>query len=679
MKKTLLLIIIFYLNFNNADSQNCSSLVEWNAIINEEFPKVDTYHIRSGARVSNRILYNLYSDKYFVPFAGKSFDKLSVNAGKSISKKLRKCRSKKKYQSLKNIGWLSMIGVEPLTNPLVIERVKKQSSEVNTLRAEYIQLLSLFKSGGVTFNELARYKGMAINHFIWLMPSEVENYLKVIAESENKIANKTLLDLANAYNTKEANLATLNQLQYFESSNRQIYAAASENVKTEVAQILKRNKAAFVVAVTKKEQQKLEQLSKTNTPITNINSHYKSFNRSFSQYREYAVVKEHYIDIQKVKTMHVVNMSSKLGSAILSENNLESLKNLNSIYLTNVTVSSPVIGVLKRQLTTRENSIKKAQKIAQEKALAIKKAAEGVFATEEANRQRTIANHKFRVKKLREELRVEYGANLPKFEALHIMLFYYLRLVHDNKKYERKDAEFFIRHVEKTGYMRKNTGNISDVERFDSRSRFKIVATSLIGRPLTSVRLEIPNASKKMIELYSKELVSEFRHMDKATMTPSIMPTASDYYILSGRTKYSLKVDEIGTLILKATENRELTLPILADKMQVDTWGVNSFKSVTDVYVKKGQEVTILATGKVKVGDFMGSVTPAGISGYSIYNIVKNYNHGALMARIGGGNWTYIGNKATFTAKKNGVLYFKINDKFPDNNEGSFNVKYVVK
>ncbi|WP_117881070.1 hypothetical protein [Aureibaculum luteum] len=679
MKKPLLILLILFLSYPTTNAQNCASLEEWNTIISAEFPKVDTYHIRSGSVVSNRILYNLYSDKYFVPFAGKPYDKISTNAGKSISKKLKKCRAKKKYQSLKNIGWLSMFGVEPLTNPRITENVKAQSTEVNKIRAEYNQLLSLFTSGGVTFNELTKYKNMAKTRFVWLMPSEVENYLNVISESENKIANTTLLSLANELTQKNANLLIISNIENFESNNRSIYAAASPHIKKEVAEILKKDKITKLEMLVKNEQKKLNQISSSDKNINTINNYYKSFDGSFSRYRQYNFVKNHFEAIKIKKTDIVTAMSSKIGLTILSQNELSKLKNINTTYLSNVTENSPVITVLKKQLTTKENSIKQAQKIAAEKALAQKRAAEQIFTIAENKRQQTINNHKNRVVQLRKELRVEHGSNLPKFEALHVMLFYYLKLVKDNKMYKVKDAEFFIRHVENTGYMREETGTISPFENFYNRSGFKIRASSIVGRTFASIELTIPNASKKMIELYSKELVSEFRNIDKTIMTPSIMPTAKDNYILSGGTQYSLKVDAKGTLILEAMENRELAFPMLADKLQVDTWSVSSLKTVTDVAVKKGQEVTITASGKVKVGDFMGSVSPAGISGYGAFSIDKRYNHGALMARIGSGSWTYIGTRKTFTANKSGILYFKINDKFPDNNEGEFKVKYFLK
>lgn len=97
--------------------------------------------------------------------------------------------------------------------------------------------------------------------------------------------------------------------------------------------------------------------------------------------------------------------------------------------------------------------------------------------------------------------------------------------------------------------------------------------------------------------------------------------------------------------------------------------------SQTDFIVRKGQRVTIRASGTWKMGGFVGSCGPSGMSGYENYNRVASAPHGSLLVRVDGeSRWTAIGSGRTFVAEESGRLVFSPNDREPDNNSGSLDV-----
>ncbi|WP_339697989.1 hypothetical protein [uncultured Marixanthomonas sp.] len=99
---------------------------------------------------------------------------------------------------------------------------------------------------------------------------------------------------------------------------------------------------------------------------------------------------------------------------------------------------------------------------------------------------------------------------------------------------------------------------------------------------------------------------------------------------------------------------------------------------LTGIYLNKGDKINLKASGRITLGFFAGAAGPEGINGFEIYNIVRNYRHGSLIATIGeNGTWFYVGRKATLTADTSGYLKLYANDVDPGNNSGSFKVVYT--
>lgn len=105
---------------------------------------------------------------------------------------------------------------------------------------------------------------------------------------------------------------------------------------------------------------------------------------------------------------------------------------------------------------------------------------------------------------------------------------------------------------------------------------------------------------------------------------------------------------------------------------------VDSHTSGTQITLKSGNVVSISATGTVRLGAFAGVGGPDGINGFTGYNRVDGFRHGALLGRIGDGPWFFVGSNGSFTADRNGSLSLIINDGAVSDNEGSFVVEYSL-
>lgn len=89
------------------------------------------------------------------------------------------------------------------------------------------------------------------------------------------------------------------------------------------------------------------------------------------------------------------------------------------------------------------------------------------------------------------------------------------------------------------------------------------------------------------------------------------------------------------------------------------------------------------------MGEFVGTSGPSGVKGnrgvlglsLSGYNHFPNWNHAALIYRIGNGDWRYYDEqkKNDLYAQENGYLEFGVNDKILNDNIGSYNVDVTLR
>ncbi|MBL1141918.1 MAG: protein kinase [Proteobacteria bacterium] len=133
-------------------------------------------------------------------------------------------------------------------------------------------------------------------------------------------------------------------------------------------------------------------------------------------------------------------------------------------------------------------------------------------------------------------------------------------------------------------------------------------------------------------------------------------------------------VDDVTAQDLTQTSTKKISTRVNA---LVDKW------QNSGVAIKRGHTYTISATGQWSLGPLCAPTGPTGEGLYTIacwdlgFQIVAKRSHAALIGKIGKDNLAfYIGTDFTFTADKNGILYFCSNDApgFFFDNEGSLDV-----
>ncbi|MEG3659450.1 hypothetical protein V5097_18705 [Arenibacter palladensis] len=683
MKKPIYFLFIAFNSYfcHTVFSQNCDSLEEWNTIIEKEFPELNTSRLRSGSEKSNRILYNLYSDKYFIPFANKSFENINSIWGNSKWKKLRNCRSKKKYSTLKHIGWLNQFALEPLWNKRVTDKVRTNIIELNKTRSLYNEIISKLNSGIVAFDELIKYKAYATKEFRMLMPSEIETFLRSIKTKETSISNSTIIASANEYANKKIDINNLQQLYNFRMSNSLVYDRADESTRKKANEIVNHRIKEFLDTLVPLEQKKLYQIQS----LDKVESFYLNFNKYFSNFTNYSNVKALNNDILEKKTAIIVGQSDAIHNKIAQSSNIEELNAIESVYLSRINQKQATIVSLKNSLKSRAEFIKR-----KEREIAINKEKKQKAFNDFADKRIS------EIKNLRQLLKIKYESNLPTFENLQSILVDFTNTINNDATYNVKDANHLKQYIEAFGYMSTQSKGLSDINSFENSKGYRIIMGTLDTHDKNIgvwTGLVIPNAPEDIINLYRLELNSNYREVSKSVfpfieeferhynnLKPLPLKTSkySGFYTNVGMNLYNLKVDDKGNLRVTVHNNFDGETNVMAERIDDNTLKVTSWTNITDVYVNKGDILTFTAQGKIRVG--LLSATPDGLDGWESFSKVRKLRHSALIGKVGHDSWFEIGSKKTIKASSSGRLYLRINETHVNNNDiGYWSVNCRIK
>jgi len=141
------------------------------------------------------------------------------------------------------------------------------------------------------------------------------------------------------------------------------------------------------------------------------------------------------------------------------------------------------------------------------------------------------------------------------------------------------------------------------------------------------------------------------------------------------------KIQELEAKIPKPGEKKKPASNLFAKDytFKLESNGPRWTKS--KVQVRKGQKVTVSATGKNDLSkDFATDIGPEGTPN-RFWGFNNKFDSGSLLCRISedNDNTICIGKKKTFTAQVDGELEFTVNDRYLGDNSGAFQLKITVK
>ncbi len=233
----------------NLSSQlvNCKKLVNWTDVVKQEFPNQDFNRLRTNSKLFQQIVFNLYSDEYFVPHFKKPYDEMSNSKRSFYWKQLRSCKSKKTYDGKL---WKVSTLLDPLANghstyqkvrnkgAYSTHEMEKKVEEIRILKNEIKQLNKSLIAGTLSFEELERLENRLNTDFAVLFPSAIKQLKINIQNSKSKSALLALRSRINEFPNQTSNKLDINALAEFELNNRKLFKELDKNSLNEIINLL---------------------------------------------------------------------------------------------------------------------------------------------------------------------------------------------------------------------------------------------------------------------------------------------------------------------------------------------------------------------------------------------------------------------------------------------------------
>nr|WP_042294471.1 hypothetical protein [Nonlabens ulvanivorans] len=649
-------------------------------IIKNEYPELKTDSYLSKNIVDNLAL-NLYSDEFFVPFrGGKSFSSLSEKARSKDWRKIQSCYIKNGYQANPHRAWVFNNIIYNYQLDFRTDTFNKKIDARNQLRDALSQELRLLSNSKFDYNSIQKLKSELNSKYAVLFPSEIEIASNTVNKYETLAADRILSQKAKEAQGLVNSKSSLEALLNFKASNSELYLKASESMKNQVNSKVESKVIELVDYLMPKEGMKLLAAKSTDANVQIINRLIADFKKDYDRVLHIESVKKTFELFQERKTEIVSNMISYLSDGIESIRSQDELDQLANLILSDLDENSATYLDLSDKVKNKRISIINTKNlIAQEKRS--KAAEKQILFIEQANiRANEVAKLQNQVKVLRQKLNLKYANSLPSYEDLHYVLQAYLVMINPSKKYSDSEASNFINKTGEMGFERLGSGKMSNKMIFKNSFGHYMHFNGNFEKSSGSVSLRISDASEEIKSLYDKDIRANYRNRLEAFKTPNTNEAKSNYFINSGRTLYKYYTVE-NSLTVEAKSNYATEVQIEAELIGgATTYKIIPFSTVTNLFLNKGQSYTLKASGKMKVGNFLGNSGPEGINASKIYNIDKRFPHGSLIGKIGeDGDWFLVGKDGTFTANSKGRLYLRVNDRLVNDNDGYYTVQYEIK
>lgn len=666
MGRVIVLIATLLLSFSSK-SQKKEEIEKWLYSIESEFPEIDRTQTKSklisGSREYNMIRFNLLSDKYFKPIFLESFDQLKKSKRNKIAVKINKYKNKQ-FPWAKRLDWY-LWGVygEGRVYQKAIDEVKSLRAKRN----EYESTVAKVIASNMSFYEITEVKNSITKKFITLLPSEIQTLESLINEEQLKAANRTILSKVDEINSFQNTFDALNELERFKEKNLQIYRLCSNENKSIFDGKIRDKKENIIENIVSTETNKLQQTDFEKLDIENINELWNNLQKTFEEYESYQATNKLFALYKSKKSSYV---AKNLYSIAKMTENIFTVGNVSyhrDIYLLN-TERTEEVKLLDSFFDDRIEAIYNFLDKQREK-----------YNSKSNERRRLIIEKRKEIKEKRIELEEKYASKLPTL----VDIFEIMRLGDKIKDQAFiSDEKEFINRLKKLGYEMAANELFSDVNSFRNAKGWEIYTyrkdDENNNQVIVTSNFVINDAPQEIIDLYVTEITTEYRNSDSLFIKPwseGELFDDSGFYVKSGSTFYICK-SENDTLRVSSYDNLDAEGVIVSEQIGFNTLKVTPWTNYTSVKIYKGDIVTLKASGSITLGDWLGDCSPSGVSGNQNYNIEPAFNHGSLIARIGSGEWFYVGTHKTFRAEESGLLQLKINDNDLWNNDGYFEVRY---
>ncbi|NHE58619.1 hypothetical protein [Cyclobacterium plantarum] len=343
MKASFLVLLIVAFNALPLAAQCPKKIVKWVEQVSLDYPGVDMN--QASAAEMKRIIYNLYSDKYFVPVFKKSIAEVSkkkleyiVKAGYfggcsstipgnlfEFSAPAENALGKNRNISANNMRDFSY------------EVVKAKAGELRNIRKETAALEKKLKEEKASpdFDFLVDWdRSLKSRYAHLLMPAEITSLTRLVSQHTQKIASDQIGFALAKVSILDNVYASLNPLLSFVADNGRYYSYLHESDKKKVDETIKNKTGQILDACVTADMKPLPSMQ-----IRELNAFFESFNNKYQRVFNADQVRKANQEIIAAKVALVTKEKNELLSKIQSAETAADLTQLESFYLSHIQYS----------------------------------------------------------------------------------------------------------------------------------------------------------------------------------------------------------------------------------------------------------------------------------------------------------------------------------------------------
>ncbi|MEM6517131.1 MAG: hypothetical protein AAF688_13175, partial [Bacteroidota bacterium] len=350
-------------------SQSCDDIGDWMNTIKSEYPNMRIGTAMPRGAVENMAI-NLYSDKFYKPYFGKSFVSSGQNGRTKTWRKIQTCYAKQNYNAERYKAWVFQSIIYNYHIDFRSDAFTNKIAQRNQLRDELDAKFTALKRNALDAAEMAALKTDLSTKYAVLFPSELDALTNALIETESNSAESQLLSEFESIKTLPLEYQSIEKALDFKSQNAKLFNKLTKPQRDKLLSQLDTKIEEILAQLMPKHLAEINNISSSAADISEINTLIADFKNKYKTVLKFDAVQSTLRALQSKKTEIVSQLMSEITAEISNTKSHNETLGLKQRYVTDLTLDSSIKKQLEAKIEQqRQVLFKEEARLAKEDAL----------------------------------------------------------------------------------------------------------------------------------------------------------------------------------------------------------------------------------------------------------------------------------------------------------------------
>lgn len=313
---------------------------------------------------------NLYSDKFYKPYFGKSFVSSGKNGRTKSWRKIQTCYANQRYNADPYKAWVFQSIIYNYHIDFRSDTFSNKITKRNQLRNELETTFTALKRNDLDAAEMTQLKTDLSTKYAMLFPSELNAITKALIESEANSAETKLVNDFESIKTLPIEYQSIEKVLDFKSKNAEMFNKLTKPQKEKQLTQLNAKIEEILAELMPNEIAELNRISSSASDVSEINSVIADFKNKYKTVLKFDAVQSTLAALQTKKTEIVNQLMPDVTAAIAKTKTQQETSGLYKRFVTDLVPDSPIKNQLEAKIEQQRQFLYKEEaRLAQEDAL----------------------------------------------------------------------------------------------------------------------------------------------------------------------------------------------------------------------------------------------------------------------------------------------------------------------